>query len=236
MDKRLQAIADNFDKLKIDLDDSFQFHCTMCGKCCTHREDILLNPFDIYRMSKELHLMPLLAFQKYCDSYIGKTSKMVLVIMRTVGPNNACPLLFGKKCTIHKGKPTVCALFPLGRTILNFNDDSEEQKVQYILQETNCGNKTRTHTVREWLAGFDLDAEDEFFITWTQVVMTCGSIIKAVEKQFSPDICNTLATTILACLYLNYDTSQPFPLQFKKNVKDFFDKMKEIGLLPEKSE
>lgn len=27
---------------EIGLDDTFTFHCTQCGKCCIHREDILL--------------------------------------------------------------------------------------------------------------------------------------------------------------------------------------------------
>lgn len=25
---------------EIGLDDTFTFHCTQCGKCCIHREDI----------------------------------------------------------------------------------------------------------------------------------------------------------------------------------------------------
>lgn len=29
-------------------DDTFTFHCTQCGKCCIHREDILLSPKDLF--------------------------------------------------------------------------------------------------------------------------------------------------------------------------------------------
>ena len=32
---------------EIGLDDIFVFHCTQCGKCCIHREDILLSPKDL---------------------------------------------------------------------------------------------------------------------------------------------------------------------------------------------
>lgn len=48
MDKRLKEIVDNFDSMKIGVDEPFRFHCTMCGKCCINREDILLTPRDIY--------------------------------------------------------------------------------------------------------------------------------------------------------------------------------------------
>ena len=46
-DKRLKEIVENLDDMKIGLDDSFKFHCTMCGRCCVNRADILLTPKDI---------------------------------------------------------------------------------------------------------------------------------------------------------------------------------------------
>ena len=55
-DQRLEYIAGNLDAMKIGLDETFRFHCTMCGKCCTGREDILLSPRDIFGMPKELDL------------------------------------------------------------------------------------------------------------------------------------------------------------------------------------
>lgn len=58
MDNRLKEIVDNFDSLKIGVDEPFRFHCTMCGKCCINREDILLTPRDIYCMAKELQISP----------------------------------------------------------------------------------------------------------------------------------------------------------------------------------
>lgn len=54
MDERLKDIVDNLESMIIGLDEPFKFHCDMCGKCCIHREDILLSPRDIYNMSKEL--------------------------------------------------------------------------------------------------------------------------------------------------------------------------------------
>ena len=54
MDTRLKNIVDNLETMKIGVDEPFPFHCTMCGKCCINREDILLTPRDIYNMAKEL--------------------------------------------------------------------------------------------------------------------------------------------------------------------------------------
>ena len=40
---------------EIGLDDTFTFHCTQCGKCCIHREDILLSPKDLFNIAKKFH-------------------------------------------------------------------------------------------------------------------------------------------------------------------------------------
>ena len=74
MDKRLKEIVDNFDSMKIGADEPFWFHCTMCGRCCINREDILLTPRDIYRMAKELQISPEELFKRYCETYIGHDS------------------------------------------------------------------------------------------------------------------------------------------------------------------
>lgn len=37
-------------------DDTFTFHCTQCGKCCIHREDILLSPKDLFNIAKNFRL------------------------------------------------------------------------------------------------------------------------------------------------------------------------------------
>ena len=39
---------------EIGLDDTFTFHCTQCGKCCIHREDILLSPKDLFNIAKKI--------------------------------------------------------------------------------------------------------------------------------------------------------------------------------------
>ena len=41
MRNKLKYIAENLDSLKIGLDETFKFNCTMCGKCCIERDDIM---------------------------------------------------------------------------------------------------------------------------------------------------------------------------------------------------
>ena len=76
MDKRLQYIYENFDKLKIGVDDTFNFRCIMCGNCCRDREDILLSPVDIFNLAKHFNKQPFEIIKSYCEVYIGNSSKM----------------------------------------------------------------------------------------------------------------------------------------------------------------
>lgn len=114
MDERLKDIVENLDSMKIGLDEPFKFHCDMCGKCCIHREDILLSPKDIYNMSKELGIKPEELFERYCEVYVGPDSRVPIVRLKPRGSVKRCPLLKNRKCMVHKAKPTVCAMFPLG--------------------------------------------------------------------------------------------------------------------------
>lgn len=93
MDERLKDIVENLESMKIGLDEPFKFHCTMCGKCCIHREDILLSPKDIYNISKELDIKPEEMFGLYCEVYVGSDSRVPIVRLKPRGSVKRCPLL-----------------------------------------------------------------------------------------------------------------------------------------------
>ncbi len=225
MDNRLKEIAENLDKMKIDLDGTFRFHCTMCGKCCIHREDILLTPRDIYRMSKELAITPKELFEQYCETYIGGDSRMPIVRLMPRGSVRRCPLLKDRKCMVHHSKPAVCAMFPIGRClILDPKNESPEDlttgRIEYIFSNPGCGDNSETHTVREWLHDFNISEEDEFFLKWQQAIFEFGAVFRKTEKETSDHIMNLMWTATFVGLYLHYDMEQEFMPQFEENVQE----------------
>ena len=234
MDNRLKEIVENFENMKIGLDEPFKFNCTQCGKCCINREDILLTPKDLYNIAKELGLTPVEAFKQYCETYVGHDSRMPIVRLLPRGSIKRCPLLKDRKCSVHKVKPTVCAMFPIGRCITLDGNKPELDKlgtadIQYIFTRPGCGDDSQTHTVREWLSEFDISAEDEFFVKWHTAIMEIGSIVKHAEKEFSDSTMETMWSTIFAAMYINYDTDKDFISQFDANYEGF---MKVLGLIP----
>ena len=74
-----------FKQSQLGLDDTFKFHCTMCGRCCINREDILLPPRDLYAMAKELNFTSKEFFDKYCEVFIGSDTRIPVVRLKPVG-------------------------------------------------------------------------------------------------------------------------------------------------------
>ena len=225
MDARLKNIVDNFEAMKIGIDEPFKFHCTMCGKCCINREDILLTPRDVYNMAKELGMTTKELFETYCEAYIGGDSRMPIVRLKPRGSVRRCPLMKDRKCSVHKAKPTVCAMFPIGRC-LKFEADKDPSgqistgQIQYIFNDPGCGDNAETHTVREWLGEFGMSLEDEFFVKWNRTIMELGQFFREAEKTASERTMELAWMAAFAALYMHYETDKEFMPQFEENTEE----------------
>lgn len=230
MDKRLQYIAENLDAMTVGVDEPFKFHCDMCGKCCINREDILLNAKDIYNMAKELQMEPVDMFKKYCETYIGESSRIPIVRIKPRGSIKRCPLMKEHKCSVHKAKPTVCAMFPIGRCIKmdasNRNVEINTSGIRYIFTDPGCGDNSETHTVREWLGEFGIPLEDEFFLAWNRMISELGAIFHKGEKVLSEEGMMAAWNLTFVKIYLDYDMTKEFLPQFKENAEEVLDVMR----------
>lgn len=234
MDQRLNQIADNFESLKIGLDEKFKFNCTMCGKCCINRDDILLTSRDIFQISNALGLRISEFIKRYCEVYVGPSSKVPIVRLLPIGPTKRCPLLKGNKCVVHNVKPVVCAMFPIGRCIEI--DDAEKgrelavKNIQYILMDPHCGDNSKEHTVREWLKGFNISTEDEYFVKWHQTLVGLSRFIYENESKMDEHYLNGMKQLFLLALYLSYDLKKEFYPQFVQNADTLLGKLKELKI------
>ena len=224
MDQRLQHMVENFDKIKIGIDTPFRFHCTQCGKCCINREDIMLSPFDLFRAAKALEMTPQEFVDEYCDTYLGETSRMPIVRIQPRGAIKRCPLMKDRKCTIHSAKPTVCAMFPIGRAMRIEADKMDKEpitaeQIEYIFTDPGCGDNSETHTVREWLGAFDIPLKDQFFAKWQDIILHLGPKIQQCIEQFSETTADRVITLAFIKLYLDYDTGKEFWPQFEENAE-----------------
>ena len=199
----------------MNADDTFQFRCKQCGSCCRDRIDILLSPFDLCRMSKELDEPLPDVLNKYGHLYIGSTSKVPLVALKMREDNGKCYFLEDdNRCHIQMNKPSVCALFPLGRCASRREEGTE---IFYILQPTDCGERDESHTPREWMGEFDLEESEEWFRVWQDVVAIISERINAVLPLMPESVINDILSGMGGILYLRYDLEKPLIPQVKDN-------------------
>lgn len=205
-----------FEQRQLGLDDTFRFHCTMCGKCCINREDILLPPRDLYAMAKELNLTPKEFFDKYCEVYIGSDTRIPVVRLKPVGAVKRCPLLKDRKCSVHQAKPTICALFPIGRFMLSekFEGKLTNQKTGYFFVNPGCGDDSETQTVRDWLNAFGIPLEDPFFKVWQDALINLSMEMQRIEKSIGGELMNDIWSMLFWVMYLDYDMEKDFMEQF----------------------
>lgn len=92
----------DIERIGLTLDDTFDFKCKQCGKCCDYRTDILLMPHDLYNIGRYLGRSLYEISVRYCNSYIGNSSLLSLLRLNT---DVVCPFLRHKKCAIDPVKP-----------------------------------------------------------------------------------------------------------------------------------
>lgn len=204
----------NFEKIKNDienrelgLDDSFQFGCKACGKCCRDKV-IMLNPYDIFQLTKYLNMSQAVFAQKYCGFSIGKESNLPIVYIDFKG--EPCPFLINKKCSVHKVKPFVCASYPLGRAVSN-------DKLVYFRQEVSCGNRYDKQIVRDWVYGFrNAEEEEQIYLVWSEILQMLVPIISKIPNNEITPVVNMLGNS----LYFSYDLHGPFLPQLEARLED----------------
>ena len=212
---------EHLDNYLLDLDSEFRFKCRRCGKCCIHQETIIFNARDIFNIAQKKGMTMREVMDAYTEVYIGRNSRIPIIHLLSNGPKGACPLLENGRCSVHDCKPTVCALFPLGRVALNSKDgqplkEGETSEVKYILNDHSCGSAKKVNTVRSWLAKFGIPEQDEFYLLWNKVLMNLTLTVMKMEKEkVSEPVLEMLWGAIYETLYLHYDTSQEFMPQFQ---------------------
>lgn len=234
MDSRMSNAIEGMNHRKLSLDDKLPFTCTHCGGCCVHQEELLLNPWDIFRIAKEMKLTVEEWVCKYGESYIGPNSGMPIIRIRPMGKTRRCPLLKNNRCSVHRAKPSVCGLYPLGRGFCYQQDNDENEgtgnaEVIYFHGGCICGSQTGTQTVREWLEEFQLLEGEKFFIQWSKVFQEVSEFLRKLEKSLQKkEIMNLAWNLVTHLLYLRYDTQKDFQEQFEQNYQELREHITQI--------
>lgn len=194
-------------------EDTFSFECKMCGSCCRKREEpILITGADVYRISRALGTTMMETVITKTTSYIGDVSHMPVLILKERF-DGSCPLLRKGKCIVHQDKPTVCALFPLGRFY-----DSSAGEFHYFLNSNSCqatSGAGRFWTLQDWLDKFEIEKTEKMTQAWNRLI---GGIVAQTHKMRRDKIQGRLLEILLSALYFDYDTGRPYIEQVEEHM------------------
>jgi Fe-S-cluster containining protein len=145
--------------------------CSRSGSCCFGK-NVLLNPWELFRLSKEKGITPKEFRDLYCEfggirlKFNGKTDKKGQKACSQYKEN------FG--CSVHEGRPLACRLYPLGREI-------QFDKANYIYEGnvfpclTDCSEVLNLPKLRvgDYLKGQQANlfekAQDEYLIVMQNI-------------------------------------------------------------------
>ena len=209
----------NLDKNFIQKDNTFAFNCQECGQCCRNiaKEDkILLSTVDLYRAAKALDMEVTDVIEKYCDMVPGGESMLPLLILKE-HMDGSCIFLKKGKCIIHKEKPIICSLYPLGRMFM-YNEEKDDHEFHYYLDDLDPGcaaTKDRIVKVQDWLDEFDIEKYDECMKLYKRLGSFCSKLMhesETIEEK------RNMFSTAFYLMYAKYDKSIDLYGQLAQNL------------------
>lgn len=213
--KRNCSLDEISDGKLYESNDLVEASCNGCkgNAACCHGmgASIILDPFDIYRLTTGLNLTfeGLLADKIELNVVDG----IILPNLKMPGTTESCAFLNKEgKCGIHAHRPGICRIFPLGRIY-------ENKGFKYFMQINECSNNSPTKIrVSKWIDTPDLDKNEKFLIDWHYFLNDVERIIKNTKDE---KLIKNLNMYILNSFYVKrYAMDEDFYLQFYERMNE----------------
>ncbi|MEN8135960.1 MAG: YkgJ family cysteine cluster protein [Thermodesulfobacteriota bacterium] len=162
---------------KLSLDSNIKFRChpeVSCFTACCGNINIILTPFDILRIRKELNLPADEFLLRFTTPVFLEKTDMPGVKLN-LDENGRCPFVTEKGCTIYQQRPTTCRYYPVGMSF--FHEAADEgataEEFYFLVKEEHCKghNEEQVMTVREWRKDQGIDESDAMNREWMELVM-----------------------------------------------------------------
>ena len=194
------------DMVKAGCDD-----CQGCHDCCQGMgSSILLDPYDLFRLSTGLHrsFVQLLEDKNELNIADG----LILPNLKMNSETDCCGFLNAEgRCSIHPLRPGICRIFPLGRFY-------EDGSFRYFLQVHECKKEPKTKVkVLKWIDTPNPGRNEQFIIDWHYFIKDMSERLESAEESYRKTVCLYL----LKNFYQNpYDENLDFYSQFYERFQE----------------
>ena len=188
--------------------------CKGCSACCRNMEQsTILDPYDVYRLTIEgmININELLATSVELCVVEG----FILPVLKMQKNSNACYYLNQEgRCSIHKYRPGICRMFPLGRIY-------ENGTFQYFLQIHECKAENKTKVkIKQWLDTPDCKRYEAFISDWHYFVKEYQN--QAMNGKLQGEALKERNMQLLSIFYLTpYKEQEDFYSQYEERKQLF---------------
>lgn len=188
--------------------------CKGCSACCRGMgSSIVLDPLDIHRITMQSGV----TFEQLLVDKIELqvVDGMILPNLKMSGAQEQCAFLNEEgRCSIHKFRPGICRIFPLGRLY-------EDNSFSYFLQIHECRNENRTKVkVKKWIDTPDAVRYDKFIADWHFFLMALS------EKAAGGDeLTKKINVRVLQSFYMTPYTEGNFYEQYEQRKQAFIEEI-----------
>lgn len=158
------------------LDSKFKFRChkdiSCFTKCCS-RTDIILTPYDIFRMRKRLGISSKEFLDKYTSIYIDEKSSQPYAILKMTEPEMKCPFVTSEGCIIYEDRPSNCRYYPVGQGLMIRGADTGpvNEEFYFFIRDPNCLGyyEDVEWTIETWRVDQGVVIYDEMNMEWKEI-------------------------------------------------------------------
>ncbi len=184
--------------------------CEGCSACCRGMgNSVTLNPLDSFLITSNLGK----TFEMLLDGYIelGVENGLILPHLKMRETDDACAFLNESgRCSIHRFRPGICRIFPLGR-------DYKKDGIRYIFLVNGCQKKNRTKVkVQKWIDTPDVQENERFLWKWH---FFCKGLQTKIIQGKDGEMAKAASMYVLKTFYLeDYESQAGFYGQFQKRL------------------
>lgn len=185
--------------------------CKGCSACCRDMgNSIVLDPLDIYRLTKGLNKTLEELLQDSIE--LHTVDGIILPNLKMTEEGNCCPFLNEEgRCRIHAHRPGLCRIFPLGRHY-------DGVSFQYFLQLHECKQERKTKVkVRKWIDTPEAEKNGQYIADWHYFLKAMQEYAAAGGEE---ELLRTLNLYLLRQFFLTpYESEADFYEQFYKRLE-----------------
>lgn len=197
---------------QVSLSDNVRFRCMRCAKCCRNlKGTVIIEALDAWRMAKQLSMTVTDFYETYTEIFFMEQVEYPIFALKTVGKEQACVFLNGKKCSVQAMKPRTCRVYPFW-----IGPGETPERFTY-----NLSTEQRHHPngslvkVKRWMKENLTDDEKRFLAEDYKVMKVIAPLYNKI-RGFRSDDTELLKLLLLYRCYF-YETEEPFFPQFERN-------------------